>query len=330
MRLDLLVATYRRPLALAGLLDSIGAADHPDSLHVRVTVINNDLQPAGRELHDRLAALPFPGGIIDEPTPGKSHALNMAIGQSTAEYIGIVDDDEELDRGWFQAVEKTLSREELDFIGGRSLPLWAEEPPSWIPPNYPAVLGIADVGVQARDYGPDFPGMLIGGNAVISRAMLSRIGGFCSALGPRKGRRLLSCEDEDLYRRLLDNGARGKYIPELIVYHRIHPERLTRRYHRAWSFWNGASKGVLSRWRTSPFPTVAGVPRYCYGEAVRGAVSWARLLGRRDAERDRFSAELPLWHLLGLLYGRHFPGSATGSGRWAPGEAARPAPGHTL
>ena len=47
-----------------------------------------------------------------------------------------------------------------------------------------------------------------------------------------------------MYLRLLDAGARGQYLPDLLVQHVVHPDRLSKRYFRSWCFWNGASKGV--------------------------------------------------------------------------------------
>src|SRR6266542_1775781 len=76
----------------------------------------------------------------------------------------------------------------------------------------------------------------MGGNAVFTREVLQRVGPYSTSLG-RSGTRLLSCEDEDMYQRLRAAGARGLYLPQLIVYHFIPRERLTKSYHRSWCFW---------------------------------------------------------------------------------------------
>ena len=144
----------------------------------------------------------------------------------------------------------------------------------------------------------------MGGNAVVSRAMLRAAGPYNTALGPRANRRLCSCEDEDMYLRLLDVGARGQYRPDLVVHHHVHQDRLAKRYFRSWCFWNGASKGVLSRRRSGRGHHVAGVPRYAYGEALRGLVRWAWTAVRGGPASARTAAELPSWHLAGRLYGR--------------------------
>jgi len=140
----------------------------------------------------------------------------------------------------------------------------------------------------------------MGGNAVFRRQTLERVGPYSTALG-RSGTRLLSCEDEDMYQRLMAVGARGLYLPQLIVYHFIPRERLTKRYHRSWCFWQSVSSAVLDRIRPQPIPYVMGVPRYFYGRALRGLLR----LADRDSE-SRFSNELSLWELAGFFYGKHF------------------------
>jgi GT2 family glycosyltransferase len=78
---------------------------------------------------------------------------------------------------------------------------------------------------------------LPGGNAVIRRAVLERCGPYATDI-LRTHARLLSGEDADMYERLLAVGAQGFYTPDLIVFHHIFPERLTKRYFRRWAFWN--------------------------------------------------------------------------------------------
>jgi hypothetical protein len=145
----------------------------------------------------------------------------------------------------------------------------------------------------------------MGGNAVIRRAVLDAVGNYKTSLG-RTRTRLLAGEDEDMYRRLLDAGAVGLYIPDLIIYHRVPGERLTKRYFRRWCFWRGVSRGVLDREAPTGAVYLAGVPRWLYGRAARGLVSnVARAARRRSAPAEFFSNELAVWDLAGFFYGKH-------------------------
>ena len=302
MRLEILIPTFKRPALVRAALASVARAAPPRAMEVSVTVIDNDTQPLvlAREVFDG----PYPVRVLHERRRGKSASLNAGIAASTADYIGLIDDDEQVAPDWLQVVEQALEGREFDFIGGPVVLLPVDEAPDWLPAGYPAVLGSADGGSVPLHYGPDFPGILMGGNAVIARALLRSVGPYCTSLGPRPDRRLCSSEDEDMYWRLLDAGARGRYLPNLVVHHHVHPERLEKRYYRSWCFWNGASKGILSRRRPTSVAQVAGVPRYALGEAFFGMVAWLRSLLPGGLAAQRMSGELPLWHLAGRIYGR--------------------------
>jgi glucosyl-dolichyl phosphate glucuronosyltransferase len=315
MRLDLLIPTLRRPDLLERSLESVAKVQRPQRMEVGVIVINNDTDPELRGVEAALAAMPFDTRVLHEPRPGKSAALNTAIAASTADYLGFIDDDEELAPDWFRVVEDALTAGPVDYLGGRVLPPPGTKFPDWVPQGYPAVLGIADAGLEVQPYGPAFPGMLKGGNAVIAKATLHAIGPYRTDLGPTAERRLFSCEDEDMYLRLVRAGARGRYLPNLVVYHHVHPERLRKNYHRAWAFWQGASKGVLGRSHRTSLPEIAGVPRYAYGTAARGLLRWIRLTLSRGPTDARMAAELPVWNLVGRLYGRHIRGRWSGRSR---------------
>ena len=102
------------------------------------------------------------------------------------------DDDERVVESWFEVAHATLMSGRLDFIGGPMLPLWPSPPPAWIPQSYRAVLGIVDNGPDRATYTTEFPGMLVGGNAIIRRSVLESIDGFSPELGPQEAHRLMS------------------------------------------------------------------------------------------------------------------------------------------
>ena len=117
--------------------------------------------------------------------------------------------------------------------------------------------------------------------------------------------RLLAGEDEDMYRRLLASGARGLYLPDLVIHHYVPPERLTKRYFRRWCFWNGVSHGLIERERRTPVAYLLGVPRYLYGRAARGLLRMARGVFSNTPAQS-FSEELAVWDFAGFFYGKHF------------------------
>jgi glucosyl-dolichyl phosphate glucuronosyltransferase len=307
MQLDVLIATCERPQLLARTLDSLLEAPVPIGLDVQVIIIHNDARTDTRDTVDAFASR-FAGRLqyIHERRRGKSYALNTGIRATSGELIGFVDDDEEIDPGWYTQVVHAFRHEHVDFIGGPCLPRWGAVPPSWMPASYRGVIGYVDDGDRVMVFGKDAPGILMGGNAVVRRRVLQRAGEFLPALGPQPQFRLLSGEDEDFYARLLDAGAHGLYIPDLKIYHYVPPERLTKKYYRRWCFWNGVSRSVIDRYRPSSVIRVGKVPRYLYGAAVRGMMRVVRSFRGRLDPSSRFAAELAIWHLLGFVYGSYF------------------------
>ena len=304
MTLDVLVPTYQRPQTLTHTIDSLMAAPVPDGLDVAVTVIQNDdsaetsavLNVATRRYHGRLTWL-------REPVSGKSHALNTGIRATHRELVGIVDDDEQVAPGWFGAVSQSFADPRVDFIGGPCLPRWGVPPPGWLPPAWRGVIGHVDNGPDELVFEPHGTAILMGGNAVIRRRMLERVGGYSEHLGPSAERRLFSCEDQDVYDRLMALGAHGRYVPQLRIYHYVPERRLTKGYHRRWSFWNGVSRSVLESLRPSPVRRIGRVPRYLFGTAARHLVRGVR--AARSDSAAALEAQLSLLHLIGFVYGSY-------------------------
>jgi glycosyltransferase involved in cell wall biosynthesis len=307
MTLDVILPTFNRSDLLEKALLSIARAHLPSGLDVRVVVIDNRSTDGTSALLQRLMPkFPVPLTYVFESKPGKVHALNAGIAITSADLVGLIDDDEEIDEGWFDCIASAFADPNIDFVGGRCVPRWSAAPPGWFGSGYRGVIGWVDPGPRELDMDASYPGILMGGNAVIRREVLMRAGSYSAALN-RTGTRLLGCEDEDMYHRLLATGARGKYVPQLVIHHHVPADRLTKRYFRRWCYWRGVSLGVMAREKRAPVPYVAGVPRYLIGRAVRGLLALARV--SRHARHDlaaQFESELACWDVAGFFWGRHF------------------------
>lgn len=305
MQLDLIIATHNRAPLLRSAVESVMRAARPPALALQCLVIDNastdDTAEVVRELGRRYgSAVKY----VFEPQGGKSQALNTGIAVTTGDLVGMVDDDEEMDPEWLNEVAQAFRDATVDFAGGPYVPRWAANPPDWVPQQYRGVVGWAEGGHAPAEFGVAFPGILKGGNAVIRRSVLARVGGYATHLGPTPEYRLMSCEDEDMYFRLLAAGARGLYLPRMIVYHHVGAERLTRSYFRRWCFWRGVSQGLRDRDTRARIPRVLGVPRWILGVAARSIVARVRAWLRMS--KHDFAEELAVWDLVGFFYGRHF------------------------
>src|SRR5205085_4582569 len=270
------------------------------AFEARGTVVDNNCTDSTPQVVEQWQGT-FDGRLryVFESQQGRSAALNAGIRATDGDLVGMIDDDEEIDAGWYARVAAAFSESNLDFIGGPYVPRWGASPPDWLPMNYVGVIGWIDGGKQVVAYDQNYPGILMGGNAVLRRAMLNHVGLYRTSLS-RTGKRLLAGEDEDMYARLLAAGARGLYLPDLIIYHYIPPERLTKQYFRRWFFWRGVSRGSLNKVQRPPEVHLLGVPRWLYGEAARGLLRISRrTLGLLREPAAQFSDELAVWDLAG-------------------------------
>ncbi len=306
MRLDVVIATHNRAALLPLALESVRAADRPNTLDVCVTVVDNRSTDHTRAVVDSFITR-FGGCLhyMYESRPGKSYALNAGIAASRGDLVGMIDDDEEVDRGWLLTIAEAFRDPATDFIGGPYLPRWGGVRPVWLGTAYRGVIGWAECGQTIQQFGPTCDAMLMGGNAVIRRPVLERVGPYSADLGRTPGRRLMCCEDEDMFTRLLAIGARGFYRPDLVVHHYVPPERLTKRYFRRWCFWRGVSRGLLDRRRSAAVVYLLGVPRYMIGNAIRGTVDTLRPPFEPREPARTFKNELAWWDLAGFVYGKH-------------------------
>ena len=305
MRLDVILPTYNRHQLLKLALDSLLAAEVAADLSVFVTVVDNNSSDATRETVETYQPK-FCGRLhyVFEKKQGRSHALNAGINATDGDLVGMIDDDEQVDRSWFRCIYQMFSSGDVDFIGGPYVPHWGGALPQWLPRNHAGVIGVVDAG-SLHAYGTSHA-ELMGGNAVVSRAVLQKVGLYSIDLG-RKGKRPLADEDTDMYRRLLAAGAKGMYVPDLIIHHYIHPERLSKRYFRAWHFWRGVSSGALDRRQPREATYLLGIPRYLFGRAIRAL--WRILKGLvsfKSKRAENFADELQMWDLVGFFYGKHF------------------------
>lgn len=323
MRLDVIIPTYNRAEMLGRTLASLHAADAPAGLDVRVTVVDNNSKDRTRETvaewEERFGGRL--GYVFEGAAQGRAPAVNAGIRATSGDLVGLIDDDEEVDGGWLKCIGEVFGAGGVDFIGGPCVPRWGAECPDWFPDDYRGVIGWVDGGDRVVSF-DEYPGILMGGNAILRREVLESVGLYSAELG-RTDKALLSCEDEELYGRLRAAGARGFYRPDLRILHYVPPERLTKSYFRRWCFWRGVSRGIIDRGGREPVAYLAGVPRFLYGRAARGAARRLKGLVRRGGygPARSFSDELAAWDLAGFFYGKHFY-KAAGAGEKGGGAVA--------
>ena len=304
LTLDVVLPTFNRADLLPKTLESLIFSALPAELSVTLWVIdNNSKDNTPQVVREYQQRFPYAVHYVLETQQGSSAALNAGIRSGTGDLIAMINDDEEVNAGWFNAIYRFFSNSAFDFAGGPYYPNWGAQKPDWITKESGGIVGWVDGGPRSQEYGNGFPGILMGGNSIIRRSAFEKVGLFNTALG-RADKGLNACEDQDMYDRLLAHGLRGMYLPDLIIYHYIPPERMTKEYHRRWCWGRGTSMGKLSKMRESNVAQVFGVPRWQIRHTLTGLVLMTKGLLGLEKSHSAFQGELRVWDFAGFLNGR--------------------------
>jgi glucosyl-dolichyl phosphate glucuronosyltransferase len=321
LAVSVIVATHNRAPQLRQTLEALIAQETPERLGWEILVVDNGSTDNTLEVFRTMAML-APGRLryVFEPELGKSRALNAGIAVARGAVMALTDDDVSPAVDWVATAATVLDTREADGAGGRILPRWEVEPPSWLLGSQQLLDCLAIMEFDKPAMLPIAPGrhpQVWGANMVFRRQALVALGGFDTRLGPVGSRRFCE-EDCDIVRRMLAAGRSVAYDPALTVFHRVPRARLKRAYFRRlmWDMGEGQAlaaanppfgrrlAGVLHwRLRSLVRPFADGAGRIIRGrpgafeeslECVRQAgTMWGEVKRAVDERRKRHAAERP-------------------------------------
>jgi glucosyl-dolichyl phosphate glucuronosyltransferase len=343
MDVSVIICTVNRAAELERTLASLASVHKPGSVEL-IVVDNNSSDDTRRVVHSAAATYPFPVKYLFVREEGKYTALNAGIRASFGRTIAATDDDARFDADWLQRSTDALERHGCEFVGGRVLPLWSGPKPAWIAERnglHAKVIALLDHGDEEREFGHEISWPL-GVNVAYRREVFERVGLFDNRLG-RKAGTLRNQAQREWHLRARAAGARGFYVPDMVVHHLVPPNRLEKRYFRRWLYWHGISRAILYRQGgfdmeepELPVPPhaaerlVAGIPVHLVRKALRTTRSFVWHTLRRDRP-DAFEYELWLCFFAGLARQRWIdrrhpvaPGPASTGVAAAPAVAVHP------
>ncbi|MBX7172014.1 MAG: glycosyltransferase [Pyrinomonadaceae bacterium] len=311
MKLSVVIPTYNREKLLAKTLQSLDNAQIPPNFEIEVIVCNNNSTDGTETIIEnfksRMTKIKLTS--IFEEKQGRSAAVNAGIRKAEGDLVAMIDDDIQISENWFLEIERIFNSrwKEIDFIGGKVLPIWEAEPPKW-------VTEIKDVGICWRDYGEEEwkyseqTPIVTGGHAVFKREIFDEIGLYSEELGVKK-KNFISCEDDVMFEKLINAGKSGIYSPKLVVHHFVPTHRLNKNYFRQWNFGAGISWNLVDLYH-KPFvgARILKVPRYMYRKAFSGIIAKFKSLFSRN-EVESLRAEKDILLLLGFFYSRNIANS---------------------
>lgn len=289
------VCTHNRAGRLSETLEPMLRMEVPGWLDWELLVVDNGSTDDTRRAVRRFAAT-SDGRVryFWEPRLGLSRARNAAVGAARGEIVAFTDDDVIPEANWLAALAEAFRDHDCAGAGGRVLARWEFEPPDW----WEATAHELDAAIVSFDPGGgprELDMAPFGANMAFRREMFDRHGGFRTDLG-RRGSQLMSGEDTEFGRRLLEAGERIRYVPEATVHHPVSRERATKAYFRRWYFEFGRTV-VRRDGLPAAAPRILGIPRYLFRELCAELLKAA---GRWSTHR-RFVHELRARSILGKI-----------------------------
>lgn len=238
---SVIIPTYDRPQFLREAVASIRAQE--GGLDFEVIVVDN--KPSGA-LHEYVAGVGAEPGppvrYLAEPRPGLTAARHAGARVAQAEILAYVDDDILAAPGWLAALLRPYLDPRVACVGGRILPQWEAEPPSWLAEFPKAFHSLLDYGPALRELSP--AECLWGGNFSIRKQVLVQVGGFHPDYFADRSLSWYSGDGEcGLLGKVQGAGYKIVYAPQAAVRHRISAERLTEAYLRRRAFDFGIEAG---------------------------------------------------------------------------------------
>jgi GT2 family glycosyltransferase len=219
---------------------SVRAQSHP-AKELIVVVDHNPL------LHQRLKAeLPDATVIENREQQGLSGGRNTGIAVSTGQVVAFLDDDAVADVNWLKCLLDAYTDPDVVGVGGRTLPAWDTERPSWFPEEFDWVIGCAYIGLPTRRAPVR---NVLGGNASFRRDVFDQVGGFISGIGRDQSTRPLGCEETEFCIRLGQQipGAVLLFDEQAVIWHRVRIDRCRFAYYRSRCYAEGLSKAMVTR-----------------------------------------------------------------------------------
>jgi glycosyltransferase involved in cell wall biosynthesis len=242
---SVVICTYQRYDMLRRVVESVLAQDiEPEAFDI--WVMDNSpaspLRATNKGIYEAIPRLHY----IEIDTPGLSNARNLGIEMSTGEFIVFLDDDAVAAPTWLRSYREAFAQldERVGAIGGRAVPHFEAPRPAWLIDELLIFYSLAD-------WFPDIhelPESLapLGVNAALRRKAIESDNRFPTALG-RRGKEadsLLSGEEEDLFRRLREQGWTLWFAPKAEVTHHISANRLSRAWLRRRMVWQTISNQI--------------------------------------------------------------------------------------
>jgi succinoglycan biosynthesis protein ExoM len=283
MHITVCICTFRRPQMLAALLHQLAHQSTQGLFDYSVSVADNDhTRSAQATVEAAQATLPLSITYAMEPEQNIARARNKAVSGAQGDFLAFIDDDELPGDDWLLQALRYCLHAKADGVLGPVRPRFEGTPATWLTKGRfferpePAT-GHQMTWRETRT-----------GNVLLRRELLRKLDGpFNVAFGS-------GGEDQEFFKRLIEQGAVFVWCNEAPVYETVPAERCTRSYLLKRALQRGQSEKTLTDMKGIAKSLVA-VPAYTL------MLPWLFLAGHHHFMRYLIRLCDHLGKLLGLL-----------------------------
>jgi glycosyltransferase involved in cell wall biosynthesis len=295
--ISVIVCTYNRCKTLSKTLSSLSTLVPPIGMPWELILVDNrSTDDTAAVIKGFIANSRLNVRYLFERDQGLSYARNSAIRAARGRIIAFTDDDVTLDTRWLCEIQVAFEERECIGAGGRILPVWTSQKPSWLTLSGPHSLRTGTI--VSFDQGEDACDLMIspvGANMAFKMAAFEKYGFFRTDLGKRGSDPMIG-EETEFCTRLTRAGEKIRYAPKAIVYHPVPMLRLRKRHFQSHYFNYGRYLARINGFPEDAIPYF-GVPRYLLRDLLGHCGRW---LFDFDT-KTRFNKKLQLFERLGEI-----------------------------
>ena len=248
MSVTLLICTCNGANLLKPTLEHVCGQVVPAGIEWELLIVNNastDATPT--VIRETLAGAPFSWRLLDQPKPGKNHALELGIQAAKGDFISVIDDDNWIAPDWVERVQALMeAHPAVGILGSFNEPVFEAEPPPWFG-NVQSFYACGARAPASGDVTESTGGIMAGAGATLRRSAWDQVcaTGFCSFNSYRRGRRPVPGDDVELSLAICRRGWRLWYDAELRLRHFMPAARLT--WEKSRRHFRGIGRSLLGK-----------------------------------------------------------------------------------
>jgi len=281
--LTVLMASHNGARTLPRVLDAYCKLDRPAG-GWKLVIVNNGSTDATQEIIASFEAR-LPLTYIEEPTLGKSTALNTGLSSIAGDLVVMTDDDAVPKHDWLVQLRRAADSEpSFTIFGGAIVPLWEQEPQSWILPfcEFMSITG------PSWEEGPIVASRVFGPNMAVRSKIIEAGYRFDVSLGPA-GSLYEMGEDADFLQRISKAGFTAWHCKSAVVGHIIRKHQMKKKWmlRRARALGHAMYRYEYVQYDEYKRPQpvlLLGIPRYIIREVLEQALHLTKARFTQDSD----------------------------------------------